>query len=243
MNKNFRLPKITAGSTENQLRQMQSFLQMHIRQLNQTMNELDGGSAGHTPTGAGGSGSGSGTGKTPAATFNEIKSLIIKSADIVNAYYDQINARLEGIYVAESDFGAYAEQTSQDIQANSTSIEQLFTDLQVLSGTVDGLYDDVLSTNAYVKTGLLYYDDDGVPVYGMEIGQTNAVNGEEVFDKFARFASDRLSFYDKSETEVAYISDYKLHITHAEITGSLTVGGYVMDTSDGLAWNWVGGES
>jgi hypothetical protein len=52
-----------------------------------------------------------------------------------------------------------------------------------------------------------------------------------------------MSFYDSNENEVAYISDRRLHITNAEITGSLTLGGFV-DTvvNGGVVTRWIGGE-
>ena len=74
----------------------------------------------------------------------------------------------------------------------------------------------------------------------MEVGQSNEVNGENVFDKFSRFTADRLSFYDRNDVEVAYVGDYKLYITNAEITGNLKLGGYLIDTTDGLAFKWIG---
>ena len=52
--------------------------------------------------------SGKSADETAQSSFNSIKSLIIKSADVVNAYYDVINKRLEGSYVAQSDFGTYS---------------------------------------------------------------------------------------------------------------------------------------
>ena len=72
------------------------------------------------------------------------------------------------------------------------------------------------------------------------VGQKNVIDGEEVFRKYARFTSDRLSFYDQNDVEVAYISDYKIHISHAEVTGTLKLGGYLVDTSNGLTFKWVG---
>ena len=77
-------------------------------------------------------------------------------------------------------------------------------------------------------------------MHGLEIGQTSTIDGEEVFNKFARFTAGRLSFYDQNGYEVAYISDYKIYITHAEVTGSLKIGGYLIDTSKGLTFKWVG---
>jgi hypothetical protein len=64
-----------------------------------------------------------------------------------------------------------------------------------------------------------------------------------VFNKFARFTSEKLSFYDSNGIEVAYISDKKLYITHIEVTGSFTQGGFV-DTvlaDRSVVTKWVGG--
>ena len=235
-----RLPNITAPTEAGQLAQIRSYLYQFAEQLKWAMDNIESGSGKDTNVPAS-TGSGS-SAEDPGTTFNSIKSLIIKSADIVDAYYEKINQRLEGEYVAQSDFGTYSEKTAQDIEANSTAIEQTLVNLQTISGTVDSLQDQILNTNAYIKSGLLYYDDSGSPVYGLEIGQTNTVDGVDTFDKFARFTSDRLSFYDQNDTEVAYISDYRLFITHAEVTGSLILGGYEIDTSDGLSFRWIGGE-
>jgi hypothetical protein len=178
----------------------------------------------------------------PAVTFNSIKSLIIKSADIVNSYYDQINTRLNGVYVAESDFGTYAEQTSQEIEQTSTKTDQLFENIQVIETEIENLAYALMETNAYIRSGLLYTGDNGVPMYGLEIGQKVVIEDEEVFRKFARFTADRLSFYDQNGSEVAYISDYKLYIRNVEITSSYKIGGLVdtvMSTGD-VVTKWVG---
>jgi hypothetical protein len=173
--------------------------------------------------------------------FDALKPLIIKSADIVTAFYEEINTRLEGMYAAKSDFGTFTEQTSQSISQNSTEIEQCFSDLQQIVTDIATLNFTLAEVNAHIRTGLLYYDG-GIPVYGLEIGQKNNVDGEEVFNKFARFTADRLSFYDQNDTEVAYISDYKLYITDVQIKGSLQEGGYkdFVDANGGIITRWVG---
>ena len=102
----------------------------------------------------------------------------------------------------------------------------------------------LVSVQAYIRSGLLYTDTStGLPVYGVEVGQTNNVNGVEVYNKYARFTSEKLSFYDRNDNEVAYISDKKLFITDAEITGSFKQGGFV-DTqlaNKSIVTKWVGG--
>lgn len=230
-----RLPNIKGDTPEAQLAQIKSYLYQLTEQLNWALNLEESSNEVVAPK------------KSEAAakeeearnTFNSIKALIIKSADIVDAYGEKIEKSLSGQYVAQSDFGTFSETTQNNITANSSSIEQIYGNIQSIEGTMDGLGDAIIAVNANIKTGILYYDDSGAPVYGLEIGQRNVLDGEEYFRKYARFVANRLSFFDENDAEVAYISDYKLYITSAQVTGTLTVGRYLMDTSDGLAFKWV----
>lgn len=310
-----RQPNITAQNTQEQVFQMRSYLYQLSQQLQWAFNTVSLGESGGNVGASLPQIQVTGGGQVDAAaTFAAIKGLIIKSADIVNAYYDSISQKLDGQYVAQSEFGEYREETSNLIQGNSTNISQLYTnnrtillnvealqgntqnlsgrvdqldadakgasgrldnleantgglsdtveklekdaqgvagsveklqkDTQSVTETVNGLVAATVATNAYIRTGLLYETDAGVPVYGLEVGQTNNVNGENVFSKFARFSADRLSFYDRNDTEVAYISDYKLYINTAEITGSLQFGSkfkVAYQAGAGLVFKWMGG--
>ena len=242
----FRYPNITGASEKEQLQQLKTYIHQLVDELKWALNTVESPQGGYVVIQQSSQG-----GSAPLSTvdlnddstqarFNELKPLIIKSAEIVEAYYEEINKRLEGVYVADSDFGAFSEQTVQDISANSTEIEQAFNNIQKIITDIENINFTLLEVNAHTKSGLLYTDGNGVPVYGFEIGQKNSVDGVEVFNKYARFTSDRLTFYDKNDIEVAYISDYKLYITHAEVTGTLKLGGYLCDTSSGLAFKWVG---
>lgn len=203
-----RLPNITAPDTAGKLNQLQRYLYALVEQLNW---ELGTASAPATPQTI------AAPTPAPAETFSSIKSLIIKSADIVQAYSDKITQTLEGKYVAQSEFGTFSEETAQVLEQTSKEVEQLFSNLQRIESTLIGV-------NAYLRSGLLYYDAGGVPVYGLEVGQQTQVDGETVFNKYARFTAGKLSFYDANDNEVAYISDYKLHITNVEVGGTLRQG-------------------
>ena len=254
----FRIPNIT-GNDREQLAQIRSYLYQFIPQLQWALNNLDTSSASNqvvqptqkvtvektAPVDA-------------AATFNAIKSLIITSADIVQAYYDEISKRLEGLYVAESDFGAFAEKTSQTITETSTKVDRNFENLQMIESDIEGIGTNTILVNASVKTGLLYYVKDGVenmveglPVYGVEVGQkVEDTDGNTVFNKFARFTADRLSFYDQNKNEVAYISNNKLLVSSVEITSeadsispAYKIGGFAdfVTVGGGVVTKWVGG--
>lgn len=249
------IPKITATNEAGKIAQIQSYLFQLSDQLRYALNALEtssssGGSANVAFNTASNSTMQAKDEKSAESTFNEIKALIIKSADIVDAYSDEIKKKLSGEYVASSDFGTYKQDTEALISANSDNITAYYNNLQEIIPKVKEIEGSILETKAYIQSGELYVGDDGFPVYGIEVGQTNIVGeGEEekkVFQQFARFTSNRLSFYDNNGSEVAYISDYKLYITHVEISGSLTLGGFVKNVlSDGgvvAKWSRTGGE-
>lgn len=234
-----RLPNITAGSDKAQLQQVKSYLYQLAEQLNWAMSTLETTESQIVEAVKKETTSGS---ETPAETFNSIKALIIKSADIVNAYYEQITERLDGSYVAVSDFGVYQEETSAEFKKTSESMETLYENIQQITSDLEEISDTLIEVTAHTNSGLLYTDDNGIPVYGFEVGQRTEVNGEEVFNKYARFTSDRLSFYDHNDNEVAYFSDKKMYITNAQITGTFQTGGFI-DTVRGsgdIVTKWIG---
>ena len=243
-----RMPNITATTERDQLAQIKSYLYQFIPQLQWALNTLQSSTPAEyvvrqTPKSLTSNYDlmplGTDDEDEPTVDFEELKSLIIKSADIVDAYYEEISSRLTSVYVAQSDFGTFVEENEQEISQSSTATEQLFTNIQKIATDIEKLNYTLAEVNAHIKSGLLYYEG-GIPVYGLEIGQKNIVDGAEVFNKYARFTSDRLCFYDQNDTEVAYISDYKIHITHAEVAGTLKLGGYLVDTTRGLTFKWVG---
>ena len=243
MSTNIRYPNITGGTEAAQLLQLKSYLHQLVDQLNMTLKDVERSTAAAVVNSlAKASSGGVEEKKDPQSTFNDIKALIIKSADIVNAYYDEINYRLESVYVAESVFGDYAQQTTKDVRETAELTEEMYNTVQAISSKVDGIESQIIETDAYINRGLLDYADDGTPVYGIEVGQRNAIDGVEVFNKYARFTAAKLSFYDQNDNEVAYVSDRKLYITNVEVTGVYRQGGFE-DTAlaDGsIVSKWVG---
>jgi hypothetical protein len=262
-----RLPSITAHDEKGQLMQMRNYLHQIVEQLQWALNDISANASGYVVATPPKSNSSAQKEAETAANFNAIKPLIIKSADIVAAYSDEIQAMLNGLYVAESDFGTFKEQTAQNILNTSSYTERSFSNIQEItnslsdslrntknevdsklgniSGVLDSISHTLIDVSANIRSGLLFYDENGVPVYGLEVGQKTKIDGVEVFDKFARFTSDRLSFYDQNDNEVAYISDRKLYINHVEIKGTLRMGGFVKTVlADGsIVKRWItGGE-
>lgn len=260
-----RFPNITGTTEREQLIQVKSYLHQLAEQLQWALQNVDtnNNTSVVMPTARSlAPSSGNANGEIDVqATFASIKSLIIKSADIVNAYSEEIGLHLDGQYVAQSGFRTFVEETNATIDANSKGIKQTYTDIQAIydpqikdtndalesakaeidkdvegvKKLADAAESYIKETKATIKTGKL---EDGV--FGLEIGQMDRENGETI-RRYARFTANRLSFYDKNNAEVAYISDNKLYITHAEITGTLKLGGYLIETSNGMAFKWAGG--
>ena len=239
MSINIRLPNITAQNDAGKLAQVQSYMYQLVEQLNWALNTIEtAGTGAELPT-VKFQQSEAISPKEAEDTFNSIKALIIKSADIVMAYEQTIMTNFNGKYFADSDFGQYLEETNRVIEENSKGVTESYTNIQRINTDLDGLEEEVRSTNAYIKRGLLGYDSNGNAIYGVEVGETSE-NGS--FSKYARFTADRLSFYDVYGAEVAYIGAGCLYIVGKSVfLGEIQFGGYNADTSDGLAFTWIGG--
>lgn len=239
-----RLPNITETTAEGQMSQMQSYMHQLVQQLNWALNNIDNAQivdpSGSQSVQTSYTKSISLSETDARANFNAIKSLIINSADIVEAYYQMMRQNFDGEYVANSDFGTFVESTNHSIENNSTATIDLYNDVQNMQTKLDKVETALLETDAWIKRGLLDYDEEGIPIYGIEVGQTTEVDGEEVFDRFARFTADGIYFYLPGSTDaVAWMSGNKLYISNAEITGSLKLGGFDLDLTNGIICRWV----
>lgn len=235
MSIDIRLPNINGKTESEQLAQIRSYLYQFAGQLQWALGVVEAGNGSNTslpsPTPS------TPQKEDPTSNFNELKGLIIKSADIVNAYYEKIDEllKLSGEYTAKGDFGTFVEETTNKLSAYNDRIEQNLSSIQSIYDE-DGNIKAELLVNGHIFSGIIEYAKDGEAIVGIEIGQTTKVDGVETFDKFARFTANKLSFYDANAIEVAYISDFMMVITEAWVKGNLKIGsGFIFDTSNGIA--------
>ena len=209
------------------------------------------------------------TAPTLAAAYNKLKSIIIKTADTIETEMDTLVTNFESTYLAQSTFGTFQENLTNTITQTANAVVQTYgydSQLSNISDNVTGLTGDVgdlndtlasvntnifnieqynINTEQYIKTGLLYFDDDSVPRYGVAVGEkltTIVVDGQTVIERSglaATFTSDRLSFW-QNELEVAYISNNQLYIQEVSILSRLFIGNWVIDQSNGFLVKWVG---
>lgn len=191
-----------------------------------------------------------------------VDGLLIKAEDLagniatLTLSTEEFRTYVQNNFVSEGEFGDYKTTISSEFEQTALGFSQNFEYVKTEMGEIRGELEDLgenvgvidqslIDVKAHINPGILYYDENGAPVYGIEIGQRTEIDGVETFNKYARFTANKLAFYDQHGTEVSYISDMKQHITHAEVTGSLQLGGFV-DTvqADGsIVTKWVGGGS
>ena len=229
-----RLPNITSTTTEGQLQQVKTYLYQLTNQLNYALKSAEDmeKQQGYSLTASDNSLEQTDEQKAQD-TFFTVKNLIIKSADIVNAYYEVINQKLKGQYIAVSDYGTFKQDTEAFISQTDTSLTQYYSSVQEIQDGLNNL-NALRKDNCYIRTGWL---DDNETIAGVEIGMVNQTEEGTKDVAFAQFTTTELAFYDHlSGKKLAWFSKYKLHIQDAVIEGNLWLGGYKLDTEDGIAF-------
>lgn len=244
---NILLPNISGKTDAEQLNQLKSYLYSMAEQLNWAFNTI---SMEKTSEIVLQDAVGKALKENQAYTnFNAIKDFVIKNADIVDAYYEEIEnlIDLSGKYVSSASFpggvGTYIENTSNSISANSQSITQNIKkteDLEINLGEVEKL---ARKQDGYIKSGIVgstLAPENAPDAIGIELGEFNSV-GDSESRRYARFTTYGLELFgDNKNKPVAYISQNKLYITNAEFKGDIKLGGYSIATQNGLAFKWVG---
>ena len=240
MNLNLSNPPRLTGDTADQLRQITSYLYQLQRDLNVALDSVDSvvsQAAEDTAKAAEG---------TVSETAKSLKSLIIKTAGVIQQEMDTWTQTLEGTYLAVSDFGTYREEVSQEITATATEIVNRFNYESNLTARVAELEAEntalktyKVETEQYTKAGLLYYDEYDVPVYGYAVGEVLTrvtVNGEETVrreDLLSTWSAGRLNFWQGGQI-IAYYANNKLYVTRGEFLESIQIGDWMITTDGGI---------
>jgi len=214
MGKQIELPQLPAGSEEQQLKEMYSYLYRLASDLNHNLSEIgdmdltDSERLAMQQILMYGEGSGADGEYIPAYDWQgkeSLKSLIIKTAAWVTNKLDEYKINLLGEYVAEGKFGRYTRNTKLAVDITPEGIQQNFSFEEV----VQGLKTYTINAKNYIRTGLLR-EEQGLPVYGVAVGKdivTFAEDGTETYhdgNKVAELTADELSFYFGQQKVASY---------------------------------------
>ena len=155
-----------------------------------------------------------------------LKSLIIKTAEIVRTEMDEIRTTLTGSVQALSEqFGSYQQDMVANITATAEGILQDYHFEERIQGLEDiDAAGFIRKINQYIFCGLV---DSVNGKYGIAVGEnvTNSDGTMNAAGRKATFTMDELAFYEGS-TKVAYMSNNMFNITNGEITRSLKMGNH-----------------
>lgn len=161
--------------------------------------------------------------------FQTLKSMIIKSAEIVRTEMQEISTELHGETEAISEqFGTLVENMDATIRATAEGVMQDYHFDQLVTDTQTNTFYRQ-QTNQYIFTGLI--NDDPVE-YGIAIGEGVTAYDQEGNPylnqnaKVATFTMNKLAFW-QGTVQLAYFSSGKFYITNGEITNTLQIGNYV----------------
>ena len=243
----FQLPSLTENMSNQQLR---SYLQQMSEQLEYALNNMDVDS--FTPQAAEKliDNSAEATAEQVNESAANLRAMIIKNAEIIESAMDELTTNLHGEYAAlSSQFGEYRETTDARISANATGITQAYSyastidskyntitgnldnDINALeNGTVAELGQYKVDTEAYIKTGLLYYDGL-IPIYGVGIGQNIQTSLGNRQGLYAVYTAGEMAFY-KDDVKIAYFKNDKLYVVKSEFSESIKMGEWLLEQDD-----------
>ena len=174
--------------------------------------------------------------------YANLKALIVKTGEYAMTHSEEISKVFNSSFGANSDFGKYYEELERRVTENAQGVEDLFT---YTAGINNENGNFGVGTKQFIKSGLLYYDESQIPVFGVGVGviSTVATDEDKVIDlkqnRLATFAADEIAFWDNGN-KVAYISGNAINFPAANIRGgSIHIGEeehnfFKVDTSGNL---------
>lgn len=246
-------PPILKGDEANQIKQLRSYLYQMSEDLSTTLAQVENGNITVQP--------GSELAKNSNAkeiddAAANLKSMIIKNANIVKSEMDKLELALASTYLAKSDFGTFAENINASIEATAESITGLYDYNASISADLDtvatAFENYVVQTNGFIKAGIVDYDG-AVPILGIAIGQNIQTSGTDTIDgttydvieknNMTIWTTEKLGFWING-AEVAYLSNDTLYITSAKILNVIDFGDeWEISFSNGFCINWVGDDN
>lgn len=228
-------PSATGGQAE-QVRNLYSYLYQLTDHLNAAFVALDAGGSDASGASASAAGASGGMSADQARQYNELKALIIKTGTVTKEYADKLVASLDSVYIAQSEWGTYEEKIHQDIEATASGIVESYN----FQSQIDALDDYRVEASGYILRGIIGYDEENVPIFGIAIGQdlkTTEVTIDGVTYKqvdmtksLATYTADGITFW-LNGVAVARLNQQELFITRAVITEKITLGDWEIATN------------
>lgn len=174
-------------------------------------------------------------------TYNSLKSMIVKNAEIARTAMEEIRVQLNQQYTAISqEFGTYQQTITNQVVATAEGIMQEYNVDERIQAVENDTDEFINSISAYIYSGIL--DPNDPSKVGIAIGY-NVTNPDGTLNqqnKMATFTADRLSFWI-NENEAAYFSNSIFYIANGNVTDTMRMGSYVWKVMTGGAMGLMKG--
>lgn len=240
-------PPSLKGDERAQLEQMYRYLYKMSEQLNTALAVTDREYQIVVQTKSG-SAPGSESPITPQldAQYRELRSLIIKTADIVNQQMDKTVKQLNGKFEAiSSEWGTFEQNIERKIVETAEATIDSFDYSEKIHGiektVLNGVTSYAIESLGYIKRGIIGFDDENFPIYGIAVGtelkeKTVEKDGKtyqqiDTTKRIATYTSDAITFW-RNDVAIARFSGDELYVTRAEITQQIRLGDWFFSVSE-----------
>lgn len=191
---------------------------------------------------------------------NDLKSLILKTADEVYEVMDRRVTELSGVYVAQSDFGDYAasmERTIEDTARATIESYEYAEQIAAANSEIGRLETSITTINGQIRRGIITDPSTGNDVLGIAISEELAFTGETEEEggvtyyrispgqTFGLYTSQGWQFWINGAPAGWFSSlDGKLHVANILAESSFQLGAdWIMTSDGGLGIRYIGGTS
>lgn len=177
----FDMPPILQGTPEQQLAAMRNFLVRLAEDLQAELDEDKVQQAVQEAVTASAAGSGTAAKAEIDRNAQNLRQLIIKTADSIYSYVDTITQELSSVYVAKSEFGDYKETVDTTIKQTAKQTVESYnfqSQIDAVNSRADGTDRFVTTIRGEIRRGLITDPDTGETQMGIAISENLTFTGE-----------------------------------------------------------------
>lgn len=231
-------PPALNGDAAAQLNQLYRYLFKLSEQLNASLETTDKQYARVLQTRSGSTSTSAVVTPQEDQQYRELRSLIIKTADIVNQNMDRVVTQLRSEYQAISEeWGEFEQNIERTIIDTAENTIEQFDYSELIEGidktVMGGITQYSIASLGYIKRGIIGFDEQNFPIYGIAVGtqlegKTVIKDGKEytVIDtthNLATYTSDRISFWVNGVERAHFTAD-TLYVRRIKVIEGIDIG-------------------
>lgn len=254
----FNMPPILQGTAEQQLAAMRNYLVRLAEELQDGLDDETISEAVHRAVLSSSAGATGEARKEINENAQNLRQLIIKTADSIYSYVDEISQNLSSVYVAQSEFGTYQETVNTAIQQTARQTVESYdfqSQIDAVNSRADSTDRFVTAIRGEIRRGLITDPVSGETQMGIAIsenltftGETEEENGLTYYrlapgQTLGLYTATGWQFWINGSKKGWFDSeDGMLHVANIVAEDKLQIGdGWLLTTTGGFGLRYTGG--